>query len=122
MLVSRCSSELSGHKLEKKLKITGSERSRGICSPADTYWKRGYYTKTELSSRPERTRISSHAALETTACAAFGKESRIKFVNATDTNRKSGVAEWRDPRFLSILTQTLSIFERRFRILVIPFT
>jgi hypothetical protein len=47
---------------------------------------------TELSSRPERTRISCHAALETTACAAFSKESRMKFDNATDINRKSGVA------------------------------
>jgi hypothetical protein len=47
---------------------------------------------TELSSRPERTRISCHAALETTACAAFSKESRMKFANATNINRKSGVA------------------------------
>ncbi len=38
------------------------------------------------------TRISCHAALETTACAAFSKESRMKFANATNTNRKSGVA------------------------------
>jgi hypothetical protein len=50
--------------------------------------------KTKLSSRPERTRISCHAALETTACAAFSKESRMKFSNATNTNRKSGVAQW----------------------------
>jgi hypothetical protein len=57
------------------------------------------YPQTELSSRPERTRISCHAALETTACAAFSKESRMKFANATNTNRKSGVAEWRDLRF-----------------------
>ena len=54
---------------------------------------------TELSSRPERTRISCHAVPETTACAAFIKESRMKFANATNTNRKSGVAEWRDLRF-----------------------
>jgi hypothetical protein len=52
-----------------------------------------------LSSRPERTRISCHAALETTACAAFSKESRMKFANATNINRKSGVAERRDLRF-----------------------
>ena len=51
-----------------------------------------FYPQTELSSRPERTRISCHAALETTACAAFSKESRMKFANATNTNRKSGVA------------------------------
>jgi len=45
-----------------------------------------------LSSRPKRTRIYCHAALETTAFAAFSKESRMKFANATNTNRKSGVA------------------------------
>jgi hypothetical protein len=48
--------------------------------------------KKELSSRPERTRISCHAALETTTCAAFSKESRMNFANATNINRKSGVA------------------------------
>ena len=46
----------------------------------------------ELSSRPERTRISCHAALDKTACAAFSKESRMKFDYATNINRKSGVA------------------------------
>jgi hypothetical protein len=47
---------------------------------------------TELSSRPERTRISCHAALGLTTCAAFSKESRMKFASATYINRKSGVA------------------------------
>jgi len=37
-----------------------------------------YYAQTELSSRPERTRISCHAALDTATCAAFFKESRMK--------------------------------------------
>ena len=32
-------------------------------------------------------------------CAAFSKESRMKFANAANLNRKSGVAEWRDLRF-----------------------
>jgi hypothetical protein len=50
--------------------------------------------------RPDRTRISCLAALDTTTCAAFFKESRMKFVNATDLHRKSGVAEWRDLRCL----------------------
>jgi hypothetical protein len=50
-----------------------------------------FHPQTELSSRP-RTRISCHAALETPACAAFSKESRMKSANATNTNRKSGVA------------------------------
>ena len=31
-----------------------------------------------------------YAALETTACAAFSEESRMKFVNATKLDRKSG--------------------------------
>jgi hypothetical protein len=31
-----------------------------------------------------------------TACAAFRKESRMKFANATNLDRKSGVAEWSD--------------------------
>jgi hypothetical protein len=33
-------------------------------------------------------------------CAAFSEESRIKFANASNLNRKSGVAQWRDLRFL----------------------
>jgi hypothetical protein len=45
-----------------------------------------------LSSRPERTRISCHAALEKAACAPFRKEGRMKRINATKVNRKSGVA------------------------------
>ena len=65
-----------------------------------------YRSQTELSSRlsrlavePERTRISCHAALDKTACAAFRKESRMKLANATNLHRKSGVAQWRDLRF-----------------------
>src|ERR1700733_9673506 len=50
-----------------------------------------YYAQTELSSRPERTWISCHAALEITAGASFSKESRMNFANATNTNRNSGV-------------------------------
>jgi hypothetical protein len=34
------------------------------------------------------------------ACAAFFKESRMKFANATKLDRKSGVAQWRDLQFL----------------------
>src|SRR6202000_1775337 len=33
-------------------------------------------------------------------CAAFSKESRMKFANATNLDRKSGVAQWRDLLFL----------------------
>jgi hypothetical protein len=46
----------------------------------------------DLSSRPERTRISCHAAPDGTTCAAFIKESRMKFASATNFYRKSGVA------------------------------
>jgi hypothetical protein len=52
-----------------------------------------------LSSRPERTRISCHANLDTATYAAFVKESRTRIANATNFNRKSGVAQWRDLRF-----------------------
>ena len=44
----------------------------------------------ELSSRPERTRISCHAELDKDACAPFREERRMKCVNATKINRKSG--------------------------------
>jgi hypothetical protein len=50
------------------------------------------FRATVLSSRPERTRISCHAALDISAYAAFVKESRMKLANATKLNRKSGVA------------------------------
>src|SRR5271156_327586 len=42
---------------------------------------------------------------EKTASAPFRKERRMKIVEATKFNRKSGVAQWRDPRFHSTSTQ-----------------
>jgi hypothetical protein len=61
------------------------------------FW--GHFLAIELSSRlsrpavePERTRISCHAALDMAASAAFRKESRMNFANATKFDRKSGVA------------------------------
>jgi hypothetical protein len=45
-----------------------------------------------LSSRPERTRISCHAALDTAACAPFFKERRMMSANATNFYRRPGVA------------------------------
>jgi hypothetical protein len=45
-----------------------------------------------LSSRPERTRISYHAAFTAATSAAFRKESRMKFANATNLDRKYGGA------------------------------
>jgi hypothetical protein len=50
----------------------------------------------ELSSRPKRTRISCHAALDKAACAPFRKEGRMNYFNATKFHRKSGGAQWRD--------------------------
>ena len=50
----------------------------------------------EVSSRPERTRISCHAALDKAARAPFRKEGRMKRNNATKFHRKSGVVQWRD--------------------------
>jgi hypothetical protein len=47
---------------------------------------------TELSSRPERTRISCHTALDRAACAPFFKERRMMFANAANFYRKSGAA------------------------------
>jgi hypothetical protein len=58
----------------------------------------------DLSSRPERTRISCHAALDMTTCAPFRKERRMKFAEATNLNRKSGVAQWRDLRLIALFS------------------
>jgi hypothetical protein len=51
------------------------------------------------------TRTSCHAALDMAACAAFRKESRMKFANATNLDRKSGgsVVEGPAVSFHSIL-------------------
>jgi hypothetical protein len=67
------------------------------------FWRRvGYHaSRPPLSLGPERTRISCHAAQDATKCAAFIKESRMKFASATNLYRKSGVAQWRDLRFFS---------------------
>src|ERR1700744_4876406 len=54
---------------------------------------------TELSSRPERTRISYFALLATATYAALRRESRMQFINATTLHRKSGGAQWRDLLF-----------------------
>ena len=52
-----------------------------------------------LSSRPKRTRISCHIALEKTAIAPLREERRMKFAGAIKFHRKSGGAEWRDLQF-----------------------
>src|ERR1700722_13146143 len=60
----------------------------------------------EVSSRlsrpavgPERPRISCHAAPDEAAYAPFRKEGRMNCNNAIKSNRKSGVAKWRDLLF-----------------------
>jgi hypothetical protein len=63
-------------------------------------WKNHNLPKTNLSSRPERIRISCHAPLATPTYAAFCRERRMKSANATKLNRKSGGAERRDLRFI----------------------
>jgi hypothetical protein len=54
-----------------------------------------------MNCHPDRSEpgFSCFAALDTTACAAFGKESRMKFANAINLDRKSGGAKWRDLLF-----------------------
>ena len=52
-----------------------------------------------LSSRPKRTRISCHAALDMAACAAFRKESRMKFANANNSIGNPGERSGRDLQF-----------------------
>ena len=47
---------------------------------------------TQLSSRPERTRISYFALRATTTGAALRRESRMQIIKATGLDRKSGGA------------------------------
>ena len=61
----------------------------------------------ELSSRPKRTRISCHAALDKTACAPFLEERRMRCDNATKLHRKSRGAQWRDLLFFHPLANVL---------------
>ncbi len=56
----------------------------GIARPKTTHSRQCHW---------ERTRISCHAALDTTTRAPFRKERRMKFAKATRFHRKSGVAE-----------------------------
>jgi len=71
---------------ERRLHLCHLDRSeaqwRDLCVDAPSW----------ICFSTERTPISCHAALETTARAAFSKESRMKIANATNINRKSGVA------------------------------
>jgi hypothetical protein len=66
--------------------------AEGSAVPRTLPGKVEYYAQTELSSRPERTRISCRAALDRLTCAPFFKERRMRLANATNFHRKSGVA------------------------------
>jgi hypothetical protein len=58
----------------------------------------------DLSFRPKRTRISYFAAINTPTSAALRRERRTNFSNATELDRKSGVAQRRDLLFLLCAT------------------
>jgi hypothetical protein len=78
-----------------------------------THSKRGRLSGSALSplsSRPKRTRISYFAALARTTCAVSLKGNRMKMINATKLDRKSGGAQWRDLRFGGSLLEMF--FER----------
>ena len=70
-----------------------------------------------LSSRPERTRISCHAALDKAACAPFRKEGCMRYTNASKINRMSGVAQWRD---LLFIVRIIESARKRYLPFVIP--
>ena len=61
-----------------------------------------------LSSRPERTRISCHAALDKAAYAPFRKEGRMKCTSAIKLHRESGGAQWRDLQFSGLVLEMFS--------------
>jgi hypothetical protein len=50
------------------------------------------FAATELSSRPERTRISYYAELATSTYAPFCRERRMRIANANKLDRKYGAA------------------------------
>ena len=66
------------------------------------FWRRvGYHaSRPPLSSGPERTRISCHAAQDATTCAAFIKEGRVKFASATNLYNPSRTDPARQSDFL----------------------
>jgi hypothetical protein len=90
----------------KRLSIRGRQHSRSVryaalrsgrqfCRKMGAVAK-NHRSQNKLSSRPERTRISCHAALDKATCAPFRRERRMKFANAIKLDRKSGGAEWSD--------------------------
>jgi hypothetical protein len=85
-------------KLQKIEKVTTSDRSVverlfSFCPSDLTALKKSHHPPLVIP-----TRISCHAALDRAACAPFRRERRMKCVNATNLNRKSGGAQPRDLR------------------------
>jgi hypothetical protein len=61
------------------------------CSKLNAPWVPSWLAfRLHKANKPNR--ISCHAAMDMAACAAFRKESRMKFANATNLDRKSGEA------------------------------
>ena len=83
-----------GNALQEEEGIAGDEKLRllVLLFGAPEFSLSNFKAQTEVSSQPERTRISCHAALDNAACAPFRKEGRMKCTNAIKVHRKSGVA------------------------------
>jgi hypothetical protein len=64
--------------------------AEGSAVPRTSPGNAEFYPQTELSSRPERTRISYHADLATPRYAPFRRERRMRIANANKFDRKSG--------------------------------
>jgi hypothetical protein len=79
--------------------------SRGICSSADHYWERGIRCSNRIvistGAYPD---FLPRSTGQSSGCAFLFKERRMSSANATNVHRKSGVAQWRDLRFLLVLT------------------
>jgi hypothetical protein len=85
---------------------SGEAEGSAVPHPNNQLWLEA--APSPLSSRPERTRISCHAALDKATCAPFRKEGRMKYNNAIKFHRKSGVAQWRDLQFNAPLLEMFS--------------
>jgi hypothetical protein len=66
--------------------------AEGSAVPGTSPGNGEFYAQTELSSRPERTRISCHAELTTSTYAPFRRERRMRTAKANKFDRKSGGA------------------------------
>jgi hypothetical protein len=99
MIVGICCWELSGRKLQRKIKKSQTPSVADLSRRAVEGSAVPRTSHGNAESRPpqichlDRTRISCHAALDIAACAAFAKESSIKCANATKFYRKSGGAQ-----------------------------